>query len=174
MGRLFSGSILPIYWKLLIVKTVLKHMVHFFNDYSVHSSCIWYLLGPVAITGSAAIIDGKKTDFSFNTILGWRKFIIGAQDQTNAHWRNLCDLWHVKLCFRVISSGFRMSEGTYEWFHENCYNRSEHFAPSENRHTVIWSKLHPFSSITMSTIYVVWIWCLYDQYIKFRTPRSVP
>ena len=60
-------------------------MVHFFNACSVDSSCISGPLGPVAITGIAAIIDGKISEFSFNTILGWRKFLIGAQDPTNAH-----------------------------------------------------------------------------------------
>ena len=42
-------------------------------------------LGPLAITGIAAIIDGKISDFSFKTLLGWRKFINGAQDPTYAH-----------------------------------------------------------------------------------------
>ena len=60
-------------------------MVHFFNAYSVDSNSIWGPLGPVAITGIAAIIDGKTSDFSFKTVLGWRKFIIGAQHPTNAH-----------------------------------------------------------------------------------------
>ena len=60
-------------------------MVHFFNAYSVDSSCKLVPLGPVAITGIAAIIDGKISDFSLKTLLGWRKFIIGAQDPTNAH-----------------------------------------------------------------------------------------
>ena len=87
-------------------------MVHFFNAYSVDSTCNYGSLGPVGITGIAAIIDGKISDFSLKTLLGWRKFNIEAQDPTNAHWRNLWDLWYVKLCFRMISSGFRMSEGT--------------------------------------------------------------
>ena len=60
-------------------------MVHFFNAYSVDSSCNYGPLGPVAITGIAAIIDGKTSDFSFKTLLGRRKFIIAAQHPTNAH-----------------------------------------------------------------------------------------
>ena len=31
-------------------------MVHFFNAYSVDSICIWGPLGPLGITGTAAII----------------------------------------------------------------------------------------------------------------------
>ena len=60
-------------------------MVHFFKAYSVDSTCNYGSLGPVGITGIAAIIDGKISDFSLKTLLGWRKFIIGAQDPTNAH-----------------------------------------------------------------------------------------
>ena len=67
-------------------------MVHFFNTYSVDSSRKLGPFCPVAITGIAAIIDGKISDFSFQTLLGWRKFNIGAQDPTNAHLYNLWDL----------------------------------------------------------------------------------
>ena len=85
MGRLFSGSILPNYWKLLRVKINLKHMMHFFNAYNVDSSCNYGPVGRMGIVGIAAIIDGKISDFSFKTLLGWWKVIIGAQEPTNAH-----------------------------------------------------------------------------------------
>ena len=46
------------------------------------------------------------------TILGQRRFIIGAQKPIKAHWRNLWDMWYVKLCFKEFSSGFGYPEGT--------------------------------------------------------------
>ena len=52
--------------------------------------------------------------------------------------------------------------------------RSELLAPSQNHRTVSWSKLLPFSSITIDTAYVVWFWRLYNHEKEFRTPRSVP
>ena len=116
MGRLFSGSILPIYWKLLIVKIVLKHMVHFFNAYSVHSSCIWYLLGPVAITGSAAIIDGKKLIFPSTPFLAGGNSLLEPKTKlmhTDATYVT-CDMWNYVLewyqvvlgCLRVHTNVF--------------------------------------------------------------------
>ena len=82
-------------------------MVHVFNFYSVDSSCIYGPLGPLGITGIATIIDRKFSDFSFQTHIGWRKFIIGAREPTNAHWRSLWDLWYVKLCFTMIIKWFK-------------------------------------------------------------------
>ena len=63
-------------------------MVHFFNAYSVGSSCNYGPLSPVGITGIAAILKTvlvAKINPLLNpyTILGWRKFIIEAQEQTN-------------------------------------------------------------------------------------------
>ena len=85
MGRLFSGSILSIYWKFLRLKNCPKAHGALFNAYSVDSSRKLGPFCPVAITRIAAIIDGKISDFSFKTLLGWRKFNIGAQDPANAH-----------------------------------------------------------------------------------------
>ena len=70
----------------------------------------------MAITGIAAIIDGKTSDFSFKTVLGWRKFIIGAQDPTNAHWCNLWDLWYVKLAlewYQVVLGCLRVHKNVF-------------------------------------------------------------
>ena len=68
-------------------------MMHFFNAYNVDSSCNYGSVGRMGIVGIAAIIDEKSSDFSFKTLLGWWKFIIGAQEPTNVHWCNLRDLW---------------------------------------------------------------------------------
>ena len=68
-------------------------MVHFRSAYSVDSSCNYGPSGPVAIAGIAAIIDRKISDLSFTTLFGWRKYTIGGPEPTNAHWRNLRDLW---------------------------------------------------------------------------------
>ena len=60
-------------------------MMHFFNAYNVDSSCNYGSVGRMGIVGIDAIIDEKSSDFSFKTLLGWWKFIIGAQEPTNVH-----------------------------------------------------------------------------------------
>ena len=62
--------------------------------------------------------------------------------------------------------GFRMSCSSC------LYAFMVFLAPSENRYSVIWSKLHPFSSITTDTAYVVWFWRIYDHGKEFRTPQN--
>ena len=59
-------------------------MLHFFIAYTFDLVYNFGPPGPVLITGTAAIIDGKIHNFSSNTILGWRKFNIGTQEPTKA------------------------------------------------------------------------------------------
>ena len=54
MGRLLSGILLN-YWTLLVVKIVLKHMVHFFKAYRVDFGCNWDTSSPLPITKTAAV-----------------------------------------------------------------------------------------------------------------------
>ena len=72
----------------------------------------------------------------------------------------LTDIFYCFLTLFHVDSGclgFRMSCS-------GClYAFMVFLAPSENRYSRNWSKLHPFSSFIIDTAYVVWFWRLYDH-----------
>ena len=103
-----------IYWKLIQIAPIfVKHY-----GYSLRGVILEPLrpleknFGPPQAFIKTVLVAKINLLLNPYTILGQRRFIIGAQKPIKAHWRNLWDMWYVKLCFKEFSSGFGYPEGT--------------------------------------------------------------
>ena len=85
-----------------------------------------------------------------------------------------CDKWNYALeWYQVVLGSLRVNKNIFTKIAMSEVNFSHRPKITILWVGASWSKMHPFSTITIRKAYVVWIWRLYDYYKIFRTPKSV-